>query len=65
MGFCSVLCSSFLRDGEAINQILSRRETAIGRVSADYYTYIGPFDHNVLSLFRQGISCFRRCKVYF
>ena len=29
----------FLRDGEAI-----------GRVSADYYTYIGPFDHNVFSL---------------
>ena len=26
------------------------KETAIGRVSADYYTYIGPFDHNVLSL---------------
>ena len=26
------------------------KETEIGRVSADYYTYIGPFDHNILSL---------------
>lgn len=26
------------------------KETEIGRVSADYYTYTGPFDHNILSL---------------
>ncbi len=52
MGFCSVLCSSFLRDGEAIKSNFEPKETAIGRVSADYYTYIGPFDHNVLSLFQ-------------
>lgn len=25
-------------------------QTEIGRVSADYYTYIGPFNHNILSL---------------
>ena len=26
------------------------KETEIGRVNAEYYTYIGPFDHNILSL---------------
>ncbi len=26
------------------------KETEIGVVSADYYTYIGPFHHNILSL---------------
>ncbi len=26
------------------------KETEIGRVSTDYYTYIGPFDHNILAL---------------
>ena len=25
-------------------------ETEIGRVSADYYTYIGPYNHNILAL---------------
>lgn len=55
----------FLKDGNWISvpfyAVLSPRwkndksnfelkETEIGRVSADYYTYIGPFDHNILSL---------------
>lgn len=26
------------------------KQTEIGMVSADYYTYIGPSDHNILSL---------------
>lgn len=26
------------------------KETEIGRVRFDYYTYIGPFDHNILVL---------------
>lgn len=57
--------SVFLKDGNWISipfyAVLSPKwrsnksdfepnETEIGRVSADYYTYIGPFDHNIISL---------------
>lgn len=31
------------------------KETEIGMVSADYYTYIGPFNHNILALSENAV----------
>lgn len=33
------------------------RETEIGRVSTDYFTYIGPFDHNIEAISENGYLC--------
>lgn len=32
-------------------------ETEIGRVSVDYFTYIGPFDHDIEAVSENGYLC--------